>query len=682
MIRRFRTKVKEQGFRTTVKEAGVRDVLGFFALIAIIAVLAVIAARPCPAIAAKPGLDPSTTATISQLKHQIDELEAKAQLNRENGNLPGLAHGKQPPADNFAEEEEDPALSDQEDKAILDALRARVAVENQDPSEIKRSGVRPDGRVELEPINTGCYAVQDSAECCTKIDSRYTIHGPPYFGGVPCMPSAPGTKFKTGNKCEPETYANSEDMDVQGSCAPEEAGSQETLAEAIQRQKEEAGARRVPAEAHDLNLMWVTDCQTQLEWSSVLLLWSAFNVKQPGDFTRIATGCESAKKRKFVVDAMNTVADIFGARDRVTVHFAPKHITDERDLTDGEVYTPYTKAVGVKHFLDNDKPHSRVGVILDPDFVFNRPLKYKINELDEKDVILPSYTRDAGDWKHDVEPGRPVAQLYGLGTGWLRYDRETICGKGSPCTRVSESDAWKYFTMGPPIFMTIDDWIKVAQGWYDFLPIIRRTGKDWMEEMRSYTMSAAHQEQKTAIFQHYMISSKTDLVNDEGWPWLEQNPKLLNLDICAEGKALNPTNYPDIDVDEHPYPPILHYCNAYEPEYYDKHYVWSKYQINLGIAQKDGGNILDCNQPLHEDPPRDLLAAQKPYPSGTCLQQRRQAWALCQIQFTLNDMLIAYKKQKCGDNWNKKRTAYHKFDPRPASGEDHAPQCRKAKPQT
>ena len=31
--------------------------------------------------------------------------------------------------------------------------------------------------------------------------------------------------------------------------------------------------------------------------------------------------------------------------------------------------------------------------------------------------------------------------------------------------------------MGPPIFMTIDDWTKVVKGWYDFLPIIRRTGK-------------------------------------------------------------------------------------------------------------------------------------------------------------------------------------------------------------
>ena len=47
-----------------------------------------------------------------------------------------------------------------------------------------------------------------------------------------------------------------------------------------------------------------------------------------------------------------------------------------------------------------------------------------------------------------------------------------------------------------------------------------------------------------------------------------------------------------------------------------------------------------------------------------------------QIQFTLNDMLIAYKTQKCGDNWNKKRTAFHAFDPRP-SQIDHPPKCRK-----
>ena len=57
-------------------------------------------------------------------------------------------------------------------------------------------------------------------------------------------------------------------------------------------------------------------------------------------------------------------------------------------------------------------------------------------------------------------------------------------------------------------------------------------------------------------------------------------------------QAVNPKNFPDLDlVNEHPIAPILHYCQAFEPEYYDKHYVWSKYQINFGIAQRHGGTV-------------------------------------------------------------------------------------------
>ena len=63
----------------------------------------------------------------------------------------------------------------------------------------------------------------------------------------------------------------------------------------------------------------------------------------------------------------------------------------------------------------------------------------------------------------------------------------------------------------------------------------------------------------------------------------------LMLRFC---QAINAHNYPDIDTNEQPYSPILHYCQAYEPEYYDKHYVWSKYQINFGIAQVNSGRMI------------------------------------------------------------------------------------------
>jgi hypothetical protein len=442
----------------------------------------------------------------------------------------------------------------------------------------------------------------------------------------------------------------------------------------MEEQRKAAAKKRAesaPTDVHDLRIMWVTDCQLQLEWSSVLLLHSAFNVKQPGDFTRIATGCESPRMRQFVSESMRTVAQVFNAEDRVTVHFAPKHVTDERDNTHGEVYTPYSKAFGVQHYLENGKPHNRVGVILDPDFLFNRPLEYRMDRVDPRSVIPGPHTKD---WQHDVEPGRPVGQLYGLGNGWQRYELEEICGKGSPCTKVSAQDAWRYFTMGPPIFMTIDDWIKIADGWHDFLPLIRRKHKDWMEEMRSYQMSAAHNKQKTSIFKHFQISDKSRSPNDEGWQWID-GPGAQLPDPCREGKALNTKNFPNINTNEQPYSPILHYCQAYEPEYYDKHYVWSKYQINFGIAQENSGNLLDCNQPLYEDPPRDLLEAQ--VQTQSCLHERRQAWMLCQVQHSLNDMLVDFKTQKCGkDGYNKARTAKHNFPPRPGK-HDHPDSCRK-----
>lgn len=175
----------------------------------------------------------------------------------------------------------------------------------------------------------------------------------------------------------------------------------------------------------------------------MLLLWSALNVGQEGDFTRIATGCETPQMRKWVTDAMDTVAAVFNAKDRVKVHFAPKHVTDARDGTNGEVYTPYTKAFGVKHFLDNDFPSNRVGVILDPDFLFMRPLEYRMDRVAAHAVIPAYYTQD---WQHDVEPGRPVGQMYGLGIGWKSYELKQICGSDSPCTKVSDHDAWRYRT--------------------------------------------------------------------------------------------------------------------------------------------------------------------------------------------------------------------------------------------
>ena len=48
-----------------------------------------------------------------------------------------------------------------------------------------------------------------------------------------------------------------------------------------------------------------------------------------------------------------------------------------------------------------------------------------------------------------------------------------------------------------------------------------------------------------------------------------------------------------------------------------------------------------------------------------------------QVQYSLNDMLVDFKTQKCGkEGYNKARTAKHTFAPRP-SKQDHPDACRK-----
>eukprot|EP00928_Gymnodinium_smaydae_P049385 TRINITY_DN3312_c0_g2_i1.p1 TRINITY_DN3312_c0_g2~~TRINITY_DN3312_c0_g2_i1.p1 ORF type:complete len:533 (+),score=104.11 TRINITY_DN3312_c0_g2_i1:24-1601(+) len=76
-------------------------------------------------------------------------------------------------------------------------------------------------RVELQPRNSGCFRARTREACCGAKDSRYDIHGPPYFGGTDCTPTKPGKKYKNGNVCEPISWAMENGPDVMDYCPGE-----------------------------------------------------------------------------------------------------------------------------------------------------------------------------------------------------------------------------------------------------------------------------------------------------------------------------------------------------------------------------------------------------------------------------------------------------------------------------
>ena len=114
-----------------------------------------------------------------------------------------------------------------------------------------------------------------------------------------------------------------------------------------------------------------------------------------------------------------------------------------------------------KHELD--KLGESIIVILDPDFVFLRPLSQ--SGAAKPSEILQSQPSAAPMWNGQgpaidvARPGRPVAQTYGLGGSWVRdFDISKITkDSNSPANALTPDDASKFYAVGPPLIVHRSD---------------------------------------------------------------------------------------------------------------------------------------------------------------------------------------------------------------------------------
>ena len=184
--------------------------------------------------------------------------------------------------------------------------------------------------------------------------------------------------------------------------------------------------------------------------------------------------------------------------------------------------------------------------------------------------------------------------------------------------------------------------------------------------MRSYQMSAAHNQQKTTIFKHFQISDKSRSPDDEGWQWID-GPNAHLPDPCREGKVSSQQlqcctepnawilpGYKCTQLSRHWHQWAAILTNsALLPSLWTKllqqslclvkvpdqlwHCTTPQWFVTSFLLASDyacivTGNILECDQALYEDPPHDLLEAQV-FDNAICLGERRQAWMLCQVLY-------------------------------------------------
>jgi hypothetical protein len=195
-------------------------------------------------------------------------------------------------------------------------------------------------------------------------------------------------------------------------------------------------------EAHNFHVIFSTDCSFFQDWQTILVFHSAKVVHQEGDITRIASGCDDQQKETLRALYVELFPD-----HHYHVHFTPDF---KKDPKTQESYDFYNKPFGVHHWLKYADPPIKDGTVIaliDPDFIFLRPMSAKVTGRPNIYMAGPTrFVTSEADMPEPVqeyvEKGKPAAQLYGLGAPWAQarpkhFNITSICGPNSPCHEVS-----------------------------------------------------------------------------------------------------------------------------------------------------------------------------------------------------------------------------------------------------
>ena len=451
------------------------------------------------------------------------------------------------------------------------------------------------------------------------------------------------------------------------------------------------------------HMVFSTSCSPFQNWQSLAFFYFARKVRQPGTVTRLVAGCTDEQSK-----ALRKVH-----RERVIPLQIPglqtfeMHITPGFDDSGGGDQKYFNKPNGLLHWMeeslgfDGTSEHeddASIIIILDPDMMLLRPITEDFTSKNyvggwtdsENTRKHSSEGHDLVDYQHDiVSHGRPHAQRYGFGNGWLTAiegHMEEVVGPDSPALKVSNDDALDYYPAGPPYVATGKDMYQIAVHWVKFLPKYHEFFQGMMCEMHSYSLAAAHLQLPHKLADGFMVS---DLDSNENFSFVDdkmtkssvcQNPP--NLVEADPNRAFDPKDTATmtdvayekglgIAIRELPF--VLHYCQRYALG----RYFFSKYKLREDVFDT-------CDAPLMIEPPRNVAEIYDwnmfpngiehwdflPDPDSTNLYreskkkiiQLRNGWLLCAVVYGVNEAIQHYKTASCGTNEEYFQKTWHFHD--------------------
>lgn len=284
---------------------------------------------------------------------------------------------------------------------------------------------------------------------------------------------------------------------------------------------------RLASDDGKLHVVFSSGCNYFQHWQAENVLASAFNVGQRGRITRIVSGCHDVSaesighRHQTFPSGLNDHLVPLALLNRSVNPYFGLYITP---TFEGARDFPWiNKPSGIHHFLTHAKAEmERLGetviAILDPDFIFLKPLTQSGEALE--DIIYTQGNRKKWVGMDQVKKGRPVAQRYGIGGGWVhRFPVAQIVGAGSHALTYTGRTAAQHFSVGPPMMLHVEDALPLSKLWQQYMKPVLEKEKDILADMWAYSMASAHLKLEHTIVDQHMVSTWNG--GGEGFPFID-----------------------------------------------------------------------------------------------------------------------------------------------------------------
>ena len=343
---------------------------------------------------------------------------------------------------------------------------------------------------------------------------------------------------------------------------------------------ERLGNGEAPERKVNYHVIFSTACSDQQDWESYVFFYHAFKVNQPGNVTRIASGCSEEEARKLTEFHLQHIQTM---SNRFHLHLTPDY--SRIRLNDGRhPYKYLNKPFGVRHWMENvlglneTKPlppeiEYDVVILMDPDMILLRPLTH---DFTEEGVIWVKQP----DREHmKVRHGNPMAQQDGyLSSEWMNFNMTNITqDPNTPALSVTPRQGPISWNTGPPYLATVRDMWNIVVKWTEYGPRVFDEFPKLFAEMYGYCIATAHLKLPHTMVKSIVVS--TTVTSREGWAFIDALPDDQVCSPAADAKL----------------PIVLHYCKRYFLE----RFFFGKYRLRK--------NYLSCDTPLLTRPTNRIL---------------------------------------------------------------------------